>query len=170
VPVDAAPTTALDASAFDPFDLPAPAVILQHAVSGEELRLGWPDNSVRLSVRSGTLLKGPVRLSFMLSAGFQLDRHLQSLARLSEIHRGIRKPQDRGRTVRADRRMTLLRTLNVLAVEPNYRAVAVALFGPERVAQDWNSSSDFLKSRVRRLVAQADCLTRGDFRRILADR
>lgn len=164
------PATALDPGAFDPFDLPAPAVILQHAVSGEELRLGWPDNPVRLSVRSGTLLNGPVRLSFMLSAGLQLDRHLQSLARFSEIHRTIRKPKERARTVHADRRMTLLRTLNVLALEPNYHAVAVALFGPERVAQDWNSSSDFLKSRVRRLVAQADCLTRGDFRHILADR
>ena len=65
--------------------------------------------------------------------------------------------------------MILLRTLDALAIEPRYRAVAIALFGAERVAQDWNSSSDFLKSRVRRLVAQADRLARGDFRLALSD-
>jgi hypothetical protein len=47
----------------------------------------------------------------------------------------------------------LLATLDAIAAGSSYRDVAIHLFGEAAVATDWNGGSDYLKSRVRRLVA-----------------
>jgi hypothetical protein len=48
-----------------------------------------------------------------------------------------------------------------------YREIAIMIFGEERVAEDWNAASRFLKDRTRRLVAKGHELMNGGYRDLL---
>ncbi|MGN6124832.1 MAG: DNA -binding domain-containing protein, partial [Sphingomonas oligoaromativorans] len=58
------------------------------------------------------------------------------------------------------RKMTmLLKTLDGLAQGWSQRQIAMALFGEKAVAAEWGGRSDFLKSRVRRMITWAETLS-----------
>ncbi len=48
-----------------------------------------------------------------------------------------------------------------------YRQIAIAIFGEQRVAEDWTGASQFLKDRTRRLVARGRELMTGGYRDLL---
>jgi hypothetical protein len=68
---------------------------------------------------------------------------------------------------RAGRVANMLTALDARGVGASLREIAEVLFGPARVASTWNGSSDFLKSRVRRLVRDARKMSEGGYRRLL---
>jgi hypothetical protein len=68
------------------------------------------------------------------------------------------------------RGVTLLRVSDALADGASQREIAVALFGPDRVSQDWIGRSDALRSLVRRLVADARYMEAGGYRSLLQSR
>jgi hypothetical protein len=49
----------------------------------------------------------------------------------------------------------------------SYRQIAITIFGEQRVAEEWQGASQFLKDRTRRLVAKGTELMRGGYRDLL---
>lgn len=49
----------------------------------------------------------------------------------------------------------------------SYRDIAVALFGRDRVNEDWNASGDHLKNRIRRAAQRGIFLMQGGYRALL---
>ncbi|WP_426414018.1 DUF2285 domain-containing protein [Bradyrhizobium ganzhouense] len=48
-----------------------------------------------------------------------------------------------------------------------YRQIAIIIFGEQRVAEEWQGASQFLKDRTRRLVAKGTELMKGGYRDLL---
>jgi hypothetical protein len=156
--VNATACTAQDPDGFDLLAQPHAATILVGERGGQEVLLGGHRASIRLSVRRGSLLDGPVRLAFEIG-GRNLARPLQALAQWDMLMRTGRIALGRTAllTARQTRWPLIVRTLECLADAKSYRAMAMAmaLFGEDEVKANWSHESDYLKMRIRRLVAQA---------------
>jgi hypothetical protein len=48
-----------------------------------------------------------------------------------------------------------------------YRQISITIFGEKRVAEEWQGPSQFLKDRIRRLVAKGTELMMGGYRDLL---
>lgn len=151
---------ASEPGAFDLLAQRVPATILRCGDNAEELRLASARCAIRLSIISGTLLRGSVRLSFHLSATC-LPTRLRALRAFYDLMRHGLIPLQQAASGQGTRRMAMvLATMDGLARGWSQRDIAIALFGERIVASDWGGSSDFLKSRVRRLIAQVAHLSR----------
>lgn len=151
--------TASDQRVFDLFAQRVPATILLRRGMPEEVRLVSAGHAIRLSILSGTLLDGPVRLVFHLNGDRHLAIRLRALRVFERLVTRGRIPSPPAPGTPPQRKMTmLLKTLDGLARGWSQRQIAMALFGDKAVAADWGGRSDFLKSRVRRLIAWADTL------------
>jgi len=49
----------------------------------------------------------------------------------------------------------------------SYRQIAITIFGEKKVAEEWHGASQFLKDRIRRLVAKGTELMKGGYRDLL---
>ncbi|WP_067736038.1 DUF2285 domain-containing protein [Novosphingobium naphthalenivorans] len=163
--VTAVPAEARDPDAIDPATL-APWLTLvtgtdgrEHAVLSDGLR------HIRLDVVSGTLGDGPVILGYCLSGTVSAAPKILPLRRLIALA-GERRflsslfPAD----PRVARWIEALRVHDALTEGASQREIAQVLYGAERVASDWHDGSDFLRSRVRRLAAEARRLAKGGYR------
>lgn len=108
-----------------------------------------------------------------------LRYHVDGLTRaerqLASLHRFLafcRHGQFHGMLFRPEpgiaRRLEVLRVHDALASGASQRDIAAVLFGFRRTAQEWNGPSDWLRSRVRRLVREARTMAGGGYRRLLA--
>ena len=145
-----------DPQAFDLLAQRVPATVLRCHGRPEELRLAWAGRAVRLSIKSGTLLDGPVRLSFHLEGDRSLAIRLRALRAFNGLASHGHIPDLPAPFAPSARKMAmLLATIDGLARGWSQKEVAIALFGEKAVSADWGGRSDFLKSRVRRLIAWA---------------
>lgn len=164
----ARPPAGCSADLFDLRNLSCACTVLLRPGYREEFLIGHGLNAVRISLEEGSLLAGPVRLTFELSSPTGVDIKLAALRRLLALQTHARwpgLPTDR-RSVLI-RRSLILRTLDALAIDCSHRAVARELFGQERVEADWERGSDYLRSSVRRLIASARHLAEGGYRSLL---
>ncbi len=163
--VTAVPAGSEDPDAIDPAAL-APWLSLvtggdgrEHAVLSDGLR------HIRLDVLSGTLGDGPVILGYCLSGRVSAAPKILPLRRLIALA-GERRflsslfPVD----PRVARWIEVLRVHDALSEGASQREIAQVLFGAERVTRDWHDGSDSLRSRVRRLAAEARRLAKGGYR------
>lgn len=147
--------------AFDIRALAQPVTIFKDAL-GEEVLIGNGRTAVRLSLRRGTLLDGPVRLTYELSGRRQLGRRLLALSQLEALMRLGRVPRPLAApTSNPARPRMLLRTLDALAIHRSARSVAIALFGRDEVERNWTHESDYLRMQTRRLISRARQLVSG---------
>ncbi len=115
-----------------------------------------------LEVRAGTLLEGPVRLTYDLAGFADIDIRLQALGHFVALHRLNRLPSGLFRTgPRARRWAMALQAWDGGRAGASQREIAVALFGGARVAADW-AAGDHMRKRVARLVRTGDRLVAGD--------
>jgi hypothetical protein len=165
--VDAERAASGDPQRFDLFAQSVPATLVR-APQCEELLLGGGLRSLRLSIVSGTLLAGPVRLSYHLAGTDSLETRLLALRRFAGLQRHSRIPKSLF-PVRphANRWARVISALEALAIDPSPRAVAIRVYGEAIVAAEWDGSSDFLRSRVRRLTAWARHLAAGGYLSLL---
>ena len=131
----------------------------EHAVISD----GW--HRIRLDIILGTLSQGPVVLRCGVAAGGSALPKLLPLRRLVDfaLHRRFARalyPAD----PRVARWLMALQVRDGLVDGASHREIAEALYGTERVESDWEGRSDSLRSRVRRLVAEARRLSRGGYR------
>ncbi|MGC1301714.1 MAG: DUF2285 domain-containing protein [Caulobacteraceae bacterium] len=152
---------------FDLARLPCPGVVVK-GPSGEHLVIGDARIQIRLDVRLGTVLQGPVALSYGLAGRVGLEPKLETLqrlvalARLGRMPRRPYRPDPRGR-----RWATALRARDARNAGASHREIATVLFGERRVEAEWNGMSDYLRTRVQRLIRLGESLSRGGYRRLL---
>lgn len=129
---------------------------------------GW--RHIRLDIVAGSLAAGPaIVLHYRLQGIASLAPKLRPLGRLLDlvVHRRFsasRFPVER----RTGRWVTLLRVHDALADGASQREIGIALFGADRVADGWAGPSDSLRSRVRRLAADARAMARGGWRSLIS--
>lgn len=170
VAVDALPAVRTDADAFDLSTIGATAHVLC-STDGEKLLLGDGPRRVRLDVRTGTLLDGPVRFHYRIDGFVDLGHKLLTLRRLTGLRRLGHLPATLFAPDRcAERWIALLRTADALAEGASHREIAEGLFGPGKVRVDWRSRSDYLRLRVQRLARNANRLVAGGYLALLQER
>lgn len=67
----------------------------------------------------------------------------------------------------SQRLCTVLRVLDGRLAGASYRDIAVALFGPDRVNDDWSALGDHLKNRIRRAAQRGAVLMEEGYRALL---
>lgn len=135
---------------------------LEHAVLSD----GW--RHIRLDLEAGSLGSGPVVLHYHLQGLRSAETRVLPLRRFLHLCRHHRFaaslfPAD----ARVARGLALLRVHDALQTGASHREIADALFGEERVARDWSHRSDSLRSRIRRLAAEARGLAHGGYRSLM---
>lgn len=136
---------------------------IEHAVLSD----GW--HHIRVDLDAGTLSgSAPVVLIYRLRGVASAMSRVLPLRRLLHLcrRRGFAAslfPAERG----MDRSVMLLRVHDALAAGASQREIACVLFGEERVAREWSSASDSLRSRMRRLIRDAAFMARGGYRSLL---
>ena len=131
---------------------------------------GW--HHIRLDVEEGRLTgQEAVLLHYRLRGLACAEKRLLPLRRLLDLcrHRRFARslfPSD----PRIDRWIDMLRVHDAVRDGASQREIGAALFGDDRVAQDWNHGSDSLRSRVRRLVRDAREMAQGGYRHLMRRR
>jgi hypothetical protein len=166
--VEAVPASRADRDAIDPAALGAwlTAVADPNGCEHAVLSDGW--HHIRFDVEAGTLAAGPVILRYRLEGSVSAQPQLLPLRRLVEfsLHRHFARslhPAD----PRIARWLVTLQVADGLASGASLRGIAEALYGTERVTAEWEGASDSLRSRVRRLAAEAQRLARGGYRMLM---
>lgn len=161
LPVRAAPVADADPDAFRLDRLPCRAVIRRLGDGREQIIIGGGTHSIRLEVRAGTLLEGPVRLTYDLAGFADIDIRLQALGQFVALHRLNRLPSGLFRIEPRARRWAMaLQAWDGARAGASQREIAVALFGGARVASDW-AAGDHMRKRVARLVRTGERLVAG---------
>lgn len=135
---------------------------------GEQILLSDGLHNLRLEIRHGSLLAGPVQLRFHLQGLSAIDPPLLALRRLAAFHRLGRMPgQLYPPDPRIGRAILALRAWDAHSAGASQREIAAMLFGGSRAAADWQGPSDYLHSQVKRLLRKGRAMVRGDWRRFL---
>lgn len=122
---------------------------------------------LQLFVLEGSVLSGPVYLRYALSGFKYLETRIMSLRRLVGLHQQGRFVQKLyPMETKADRWVHALRAYDGYAAGASQRDIAIALFG-ESAADEWAEGSDFMRLRVRRLLAYARSMIDGDYGHLL---
>jgi hypothetical protein len=124
---------------------------------------------LRLDVRGGTVTELPVRLRFTFDGLRSIEASLLTLRRLVAFDRRGTMPLglfsiDR----RSERWIAALRADDARGAGASQRDIAQLLFGAERVRDDWPVPSDYLRSKIRRLLRVGERMRGGGWRNLLA--
>lgn len=154
---------------MDPVILSPWLTIVAGSPAGEHAVLsdGW--RRIRLDVERGSLATArPILLRYLLEGAKSAEPKLLPLRRLLHLYRcrrfaaSLYPPEPR-----IDRWLNVLRVGDALAVGASHKEIARAIFGAVRVEKEWESRSDALRSRIRRLAGEARHMARGGFRSLL---
>ncbi|MES1973349.1 MAG: DUF2285 domain-containing protein [Pseudomonadota bacterium] len=168
VRVVASPVARGDPDAIDP-TLLAPWLTLVRDFHGEHAVLsdGW--HHIRLDIEQGSLAGGePVLLEYRLKGIVSAESRILPLRRLIDLCRNRRfsrslYPPDR----RVDRWILALRVHDAVMDGASQSDIARELFGDALERGEGDRRSDSLRSRVRRLVAEARRLAGGGYRALM---
>ncbi|RSZ04258.1 DUF2285 domain-containing protein [Sphingomonas koreensis] len=166
--VIASPIGRGDPDAIDPALL-APWLTLVRDPHGEHAVLsdGW--HRIRLDIEQGSLAGGdPVLLEYRLKGVASAAARILPLRRLIDLCRNRRfsrslYPPDR----RVARWILALRVHDAVQAGANQREIARILFGDAAGRGDGDRRSDSIRSRVRRLAADARRLAGGGYRSLM---
>lgn len=169
--VVALPTDADHPDAVDPQALqPWLTMVTDHEGEHAVLSDGW--HHIRLDVAHGSLAAGrPVVLEYHLRGIASAEPKILPLRRLLDLYRTRRfsvslYPPDR----RVDRWIAALRVHDAILAGASQREIAGALFGDDPRTPAGPDRSDSLRSRVRRLAADARRLAGGGYRLLMQRR
>lgn len=144
-------------------------VVSKTAVEHAVLTDGW--HRIRLDVMRGSLATGrPVCLHYQIHGTMSAEAKLLPLRRLLHLYRhGVFTPALYPPARSMDQALTVLRVHDAVQAGASHKEIARSIFGADLVAAEWNSDSDFLRSRTRRLVANARRMMRGRFKYLLSE-
>jgi hypothetical protein len=146
----------------------ARTTVLRKPGRPEELLLCDGMRHARLTLRSGTVAEGPVRLRFALRGLRDLERQILTLRQVVALARSGSLPRRlAGTDPKTAYWIALLRTHDALVAGASQRDIADCLFDKGWVASGWDGRSDFMRSRLRRMVVQQRRLIDGGYRRLL---
>ena len=155
-------------SSPDRFDLArlARLATLVRAADGEHLLVSDGATSLRLDIVSGSLLDGPVMLSYRLAGFAALRGPLETLHALLRFRQagGLAPGQLRDRNRRL---ILLLRATDALRTGATQREVAAGLLSAEAERARWRAEAPSLRLRAQRLVKGARAMAGGGYRVLL---
>ncbi|HLG90344.1 MAG TPA: DUF2285 domain-containing protein [Alphaproteobacteria bacterium] len=167
LPVTASPARR-DDEAFDIHRLASPTVVLRMADGCEHVLLGDGLHRIQLEVRRGSLLDGPVRLSYELAGCDGIEPKLTALHRLLALQRLGHCPSSLYPPVqRAQRWRMALQALDASHAGASHREIASILWGDDVARTEWRSRSDYLRSRVRRTIHLGESMVKGGYLHLL---
>lgn len=143
-------TTAPDATdirRFDPRILPD--------AGGEHVRFIVRGEVFRLDVVSGTVMSGPVHLTYLLAQDGRLVRQMETIRRLEHGLAGTEPGQIEWAS-RIVRSAMALRARDARVGGASLREIATGLLG----ASEWPGPGEYRKSAMRRLVSMGERLVR----------
>lgn len=167
--VAAQPAGPLDRDGFDPGRLARWLTVAVDADGREHAVLSDGYRRIRLDVVSGSLrLRCPLLLSYHLKGIASAAPKLLPLRRLIALcQRGRFSPSLFPADRRIPRWLEVLRVYDALRDGASQREIGAALFGHDRIEQDWADGADSLRSRVRRLVREARAMAQGGYRSLM---
>lgn len=149
--------------------LAATITILGDTAGREHILLSDGNSRIRLDVRRGTMRSLAVRLQVVFEPVARARQGWFALRRLIEtIERGALAPRPLVSDFQATRWRSSLIAWDARALGASHRDIGGLLYGVDRVRNDWDTSSDSLRSQVRRLLAHADHMVLGGWRDLLA--
>lgn len=171
-----APVLAVDARAVssnggDAFDLCAlrhPTVVLRCGEGGEHVLIADGPRCIRIEVRKGTLLAGPVQFDYHLPGNGDVEAKILTLRRLTALCRLGRFPRTLFPPERRARRWAMaLQAWDGRQTGASHRDIASVIHGRTIVRRNWLGPSDYLRTHVKRLLRTADALIDGGWRHLL---
>ncbi|MCC7482826.1 MAG: DUF2285 domain-containing protein [Hyphomicrobiales bacterium] len=108
------------------------------------------------------LLSEVIQSPSILKHQLQVVEHFNALIVGGTLRRTPFSPN-----LRSQRLCTAVLVLDGRQAGASYRDIAVALFGPDRVNEDWNAGGDHLKNRIRRAAQRGNFLMQGGYRVLL---
>lgn len=143
--------------------------VVHDACGGEHAVLSDGLHHIRLDVEEGTLEGGPVLLHCLLDGLRDADVKFEAMRRLAVLCQERRFSSDQfPANPHRERCLLLLRVGDAVRSGASQRDVAQLLVGADRARGEWQGRSDALRSRVRRLVAEARRLSAGGYRWLIA--
>ncbi|MCW2397921.1 hypothetical protein M2339_001029 [Sphingobium sp. B2D3C] len=121
-------------------------------MAGEHVRIRLGATSLRLDVVSGTMLSGAVTIDPLVQLGSALGEQIKAVRRLDALLHDAVVPEVN--EVHIERLVLALRVADARREGASLREIARGLFGD----CDWPGEGEWVKSRVRRLVARAGLL------------
>lgn len=124
---------------------------------------------IRFDLVGHTIDAGPVRLLIDCPGLGAMRRASQLLGALEYLMRIGAFPASLTRMEpRTMRQVQLLRVHDARCAGVSARDIATILFGPEAVHGGWAGNSDYMKSRMRRLIKDAALMSGGRWRSLIA--
>lgn len=165
--VDAVPALDSTGEPFDLYRLRHPTVVLR-CRDGEHVLIADGPRCIRIEVRKGTLLAGPVRLDYHLTGNADVGAKLLTLRRLAALCRLGRFPATLFPPERRARRWALaLQAWDGRQAGASHRDIAQAIHGEAAVHAHWLGKSDYMRTHIKRLLRTADMLIGGGWRHLL---
>lgn len=140
--------------------------VLQTQAAGEHVLLCDGLHAIQLHVLTGTVLEGPVQLSFK-PAGMRVGKEdLVTLERFAAIRRsGNFSPREFKPHTNAERWLLALKIRQLLQSTdgpPDLLQLARTLFPAENVSH-WSADTDWIRSRIRRAIQEGAALVDGGY-------
>jgi len=166
--VDAWPAAPGLPDAFDLRAVPYPVVVLSRRRGREHVLIADGPRCIRVEVRNGTLLNGPVRLDFHVPRDGQVEAKILTLRRLTALCRLGRFPVTLFPPERRARRWAMaLQAWDGRQTGASHREIARVLHGETAVRDAWLGKSDFMRTHIKRLLRTANALIGGGWRHLL---
>lgn len=123
-------------------------------------------HALQLHVRNGSVVGGPVRLAYELQNFEKLPEHAVTIERLGSVLSRARFPSELlAKEPNADRWLLALKAIELEAVGHSHAEIADRLYPG---SDQGNFTTDWRRSRVRRLLEAGHALIKGDYLKILS--
>jgi hypothetical protein len=126
-----------------------------------------PGSHVPVEISGLAALSLPFAPVFEIGGLLDLGAQTELLKRLHRFAEHAPNPLGRSSFAIDERLHHALIALDESLAGKTYRQIAITIYGEKRVAEDWQGSSQFLKDRMRRLVAKGTELMKGGYRDLL---
>jgi hypothetical protein len=131
-------------------------VSVLHEGGHERILVGTAQASLRLDVALGTLLEGPVTLTYLVPGLSASVPKFNTAQRLLTAYRHARLTPGAALSTSARKReIHCLMAFDALRHGASLREIGELVFGAKAVGAEWSGPSEYMKSTVRRLVARA---------------
>jgi hypothetical protein len=144
------------------------SVLLIEANSREHLLLRQGYRAIQLACTGQLLRGGNIALIYQLEGFCDLRAKLTTLSRLESLHRlgafpSVLFPPE----PRARRLTQVLQALHGWLAGASQREIAMALFGRDRVTDEWSHPGAYLADQTRRAIKRGRALMQGGYRQLL---
>ncbi len=162
IPANAELKTAL----FDLRDPPCPASLLTMPNGMQHLLFQGEGHGIQLVISGASLLEPVYLLADSVLGRREAKLRIESLRRFNDIRAGAHRPPTPMERHATRLRIVLQALDGSLAGAPQ-KEIALALFGPGRVAADWADPRQNLRDRVRKTIRRGRDLMNGGYLRFL---